>query len=469
MTAWRGSAGTTPSGAGVLRRRRSAARALRRRRARRRRGSRSSQIGATWALDSIRSVPGATGNTAVGVPAAAHTIGKRPRSGSITTRIDRARPNGGMPPMVKPVSSLASFAFARRTSGSPVTAARRARSTRLGPETRHRIGSSAPASAGATNTSDLTIWPSSASTAPAASSRGVGRLREHPHVQGHALPGGGVDDSLDRRGIGRLGHGGSLQPAVLAPARPGRIAIVIARDAPAGSPMTGGRHVVVVAAGDVPARDGARPAPGRAGRTGSTPSSPRTGASPRPTRSGSRRRWSSATWTPPTPARVEAAAAAGVPVIRTSSDKDESDTELARARGRAPRRDADHRAGRARRAAARPRARQRVAARRSTPWAASRRPCSTSGVRVTLLEAPGPDGVGRAARRELPGVVGATVSLLPVRRRRRGRDDAGPALPAARTSRSPPVPPAACPTCATGADAAVAVRRGRLLIIESAT
>ena len=71
--------------------------------------------------------------------------------------------------MVKPVSSLASFAFARRTSGSPVTAARRARSTRLGPETRHRIGSSAPASAGATKTSDLTIWPSSASTAPAAS------------------------------------------------------------------------------------------------------------------------------------------------------------------------------------------------------------------------------------------------------------------------------------------------------------
>ena len=132
-------------------------------------GARTSQIGATLALESIRSVAGGTGNTAVGVPAAAHTTGKRPRSGSITTRSGRAWPMGGMPPMVKPVSSRASFALARRTSGSPVTAARRARSTRLGPDTRHRMGSSAPPSAGATKTSDFTICPSSASTAPAAS------------------------------------------------------------------------------------------------------------------------------------------------------------------------------------------------------------------------------------------------------------------------------------------------------------
>ena len=56
MTAWRGSAGTTPSGAGVLRRRARLGRAPGPRAAGR--GSRSSQIGATCALDSIRSVPG---------------------------------------------------------------------------------------------------------------------------------------------------------------------------------------------------------------------------------------------------------------------------------------------------------------------------------------------------------------------------------------------------------------------------
>ena len=55
---------------------------------------------------------------------------------------------GGIPPMAKPVRSRASVALARRTSGSPVTAARRARSTRLGPETRQMIGSSAPAGGG---------------------------------------------------------------------------------------------------------------------------------------------------------------------------------------------------------------------------------------------------------------------------------------------------------------------------------
>ena len=71
---------------------------------------------------------------------------KRPRSGSMITRIGRLWPIGGIPPMVKPDSSFASRAVARRTSRAPVTAASRARSTRFGPETRHRIGSSAPSS-----------------------------------------------------------------------------------------------------------------------------------------------------------------------------------------------------------------------------------------------------------------------------------------------------------------------------------
>ena len=51
-----------------------------------------------------------------------------------------------------------------------MTAASRARSTRFGPDTRQRTGSSAPSASGATNTSDFTIWPSSAPTAAAASS-----------------------------------------------------------------------------------------------------------------------------------------------------------------------------------------------------------------------------------------------------------------------------------------------------------
>ena len=88
----------------------------------------------------------------------------------MTTRIGRLWPIGGMPPIEKPVSSFASRAVARRMSAAPVIAASRARSTRFGPETRQRIGSSSPWSAGATKTSDLTIWPSSAPTAAAASS-----------------------------------------------------------------------------------------------------------------------------------------------------------------------------------------------------------------------------------------------------------------------------------------------------------
>ena len=53
-------------------------------------------------------MPGGTGKTAVGVPAAAQTTWNRPRSGSMTVRTGRVWPNGGIPPMTKPVSSCAS-------------------------------------------------------------------------------------------------------------------------------------------------------------------------------------------------------------------------------------------------------------------------------------------------------------------------------------------------------------------------
>src|SRR5260221_4444945 len=129
----------------------------------------SSAIGATWASASIRSVDGATGKTAFGRPAAAQTVANRPRSGSMITRRRRTWPNGGMPPMTKPVRSFASRAFARRTSGRPRTTPSRATSTRFGPDTRTTTGSRPPSSPGSTNTSDFTIWPSSALTAAAAS------------------------------------------------------------------------------------------------------------------------------------------------------------------------------------------------------------------------------------------------------------------------------------------------------------
>ena len=48
--------------------------------------------GATVALASDRSAPGATGKTAVAVPAAAQTTWNRPRSGSMITRTGRLWP-----------------------------------------------------------------------------------------------------------------------------------------------------------------------------------------------------------------------------------------------------------------------------------------------------------------------------------------------------------------------------------------
>src|SRR5664279_2801747 len=116
----------------------------------------SSVIGATVAFESARRVAGGTGKTAVAVPAAAHTTWNRPRSGSMITRIARLWPIGGIPPIVKPERSFASRAVARRMLPAPVTAASRARSTRFGPDTRQRIGSSVPSSPGATKTSDFT-------------------------------------------------------------------------------------------------------------------------------------------------------------------------------------------------------------------------------------------------------------------------------------------------------------------------
>ena len=98
---------------------------------------------------SIRSVPGATGNTAVG-RAGRGPHDREPAEVGVHDDPDRPRVAEGRDAADGEARQLPAPRSRSRagTSGSPVTAARRARSTRLGPETRHRIGSSAPASAG---------------------------------------------------------------------------------------------------------------------------------------------------------------------------------------------------------------------------------------------------------------------------------------------------------------------------------
>ena len=375
----------------------------------------------------------------------------------MTTRIGRPWPKGGMPPMVKPVSSRASFAFARRTSGSPVTAARRARSTRLGPETRHRIGSSAPASAGATKTSDLTICPSSASTAPAASSGGVRRLGEHAGRRGSRPCG--------RRRRRRAGSGPDtgararrrvyMRLPSSAPARPGRIAIVIA-ERPAGARATAARHVVVVAAGDVPARAALDAAwPGWDGGVDAVVAAD--GGLPRADALGldARRCVVGDLDSADAGARRGGRGARASGSCARPSDKDESDTELARR----SRPSASARRG--------SRSWARSAARASTtrsPTCGSSRHAALAGSPAVLLD----ERVARVAARRRPapgrrrrpappaGPVGATVSLLPFGGDVEGVTTRALRYPLRGRAARRRARRAACPTSATGAG-----RRGR--------
>ena len=128
----------------------------------------------------------------------------------MTTRIGRVWPIGGMPPMVKPVSSFASRAVARRTSFSPVTAASRARSTRFGPghEAEDRLEPAVVV--GRDEHERLDDLAELGADRGGGFLGGVGGLVEDPDLEGHALPGGGVPDALDPGMFGGLGHGGSL-------------------------------------------------------------------------------------------------------------------------------------------------------------------------------------------------------------------------------------------------------------------
>ena len=139
-------------------------------------------------------------------------------------------PIGGMPPIDEAGQLLR---LARRRPADVALAGDRGQPGQVdavrAADTRQSIGSSAPSSSERTNTSDLTIWPSSAPTAAAASSAVWVDSSKIADVERHALPGGGVADALDRGMVGRLGHGRSLRHRATAPvaARQPEIALAI--------------------------------------------------------------------------------------------------------------------------------------------------------------------------------------------------------------------------------------------------
>ena len=67
-----------------------------------------------------------------------------------------------------------------------------------------------PASPDMMKTSDLTIWPSSAPSAAAASAAVWVDSSKTVDLEGHALAGGGVQDALDRGMDTVVGHGAGV-------------------------------------------------------------------------------------------------------------------------------------------------------------------------------------------------------------------------------------------------------------------
>ena len=124
----------------------------------------------------------------------------------MTTRVGRAWPIGGMPPIEKPVSSFASRAVARRTSeraddgGQPGEVdAVRARD-----EGEDRLGTVSPVGHEDQRLHDLAEVRADRRGGLGG---GVGRLVEDLHLDGHALAGGGVGDAPDGGMVERVGHG----------------------------------------------------------------------------------------------------------------------------------------------------------------------------------------------------------------------------------------------------------------------
>ena len=168
---------------------------------------RSSVIGATVALASVRSVAGGTGKTAVGVPAAAQTVWKRPRSGSMITRTGRMWPIGGMPP-IDEAGQLVGLAGGRPAD---VALARHRREAGeidpvvAGDEAEDRLE---PAVLARGDEHQRLDDLAELGTDRRGRFRGrVGRLVEDRDVEVDALARGGVADPLDPSVVGGLGHG----------------------------------------------------------------------------------------------------------------------------------------------------------------------------------------------------------------------------------------------------------------------
>jgi thiamine pyrophosphokinase len=161
---------------------------------------------------------------------------------------------------------------------------------------------------------------------------------------------------------------------------------------------------------------------------------------------------------------LAAAEAAGTPVLRSSTDKDESDTELAVL--------AAVRRGATRITVLGALGGPRVDHALANVWLLAHP--GLVGVDVTLLDAwsrivlvsaPGPDG--GPVQRLLPGPAGAVVSLLPL-----GGDVSGITTVGLRYPlRDEPLvtgPTRGLSNARVASDSAVTVRRGRLLVVESA-
>ena len=106
----------------------------------------------------------------------------------MTTRVGRAWPIGGMPPMEKPVSSLASRAVALRTRDEGEDRLRPVRPVGHEDQRLHDLAELRADGRGGLG-------------------GGVGRLVEDLHLDGHALASGGVGDAPDGGVVERVGHG----------------------------------------------------------------------------------------------------------------------------------------------------------------------------------------------------------------------------------------------------------------------
>ena len=308
-------------------------------------------------------------------------------------------------------------------------------STRSGPDTSATIASS-PSSVGATKTSDLTIWPSSAPTAAAASC--AVWVDSSKTVTSRVTPLRAAA-SMTRRTAGwSTGSGTARSLASVDGRTTGRRA---------GSPGVASRtmQAIVLADGDVAPRarideawpgwadpaalvvaaDGGRAARGRSG-----PSADRSGSA---TAIRSRPATSSA-WSPTAPTSAGSAAA-----------KDESDTELALVA--AIDRGADDVVILGALGGARvDHALANVGLLAHPATGRSRRAVLLdASARVSFVRAPAPDG--SPIERALPGRVGDLVSLLPTGGRRGGRHHARAHLPADRRAAARRVRPGDSRTC----------------------